>query len=122
MTKDGYIVVQVAEPNKHTGYHNSYQLKHRWIWEQANGPIPENHIISFKNGDKTDCRIDNLELITMAENAIRNKMSYSDLSEEIKTIGSPVSKSIRKTSRTHKNSKNLKDRLTNEHLQSHLHI
>jgi hypothetical protein len=37
--------VKVAEPNV-------FKLKHRIVWEKANGPIPENHVIAFNNLDK----------------------------------------------------------------------
>ena len=92
ITKDGYIEIQVPVQNKHTGYANSYVLKHRWVWEQANGPVPDGHIISFKNGDRTDCRLDNLELITRAEGAIRNKMHYSDLDDDVKQSAALLAK------------------------------
>lgn len=32
----------------------------RVVWELHNGQIPAKHYISFRNGDSTDCRIDNL--------------------------------------------------------------
>ena len=38
--------------------------KHRWLWEQAYGPIPEGHNVQFKDGDTTNCVLDNLYLIT----------------------------------------------------------
>ncbi|MBD2753726.1 HNH endonuclease signature motif containing protein [Spirosoma validum] len=45
------------------------ELKH-YVWEQANGPVPKGMILAFIDGD--ECQLDNLELITMAENARRN--------------------------------------------------
>jgi hypothetical protein len=45
---------------------------HRYIWEQENGPIPENHIIRFKNGNQLDVRIDNLECIQRKQNLLKN--------------------------------------------------
>jgi hypothetical protein len=45
---------------------------HRHIWEQAHGPVPEGYVIRFKNGDQLDVRLDNLECITLKENARRN--------------------------------------------------
>ena len=40
---------------------------HQLVWERAYGPQPEGHVIIFKDSDKTNCSLDNLELITMAE-------------------------------------------------------
>lgn len=48
-------------------------LYHRYIWAQHNGPIPPRHIVRFKNGDTLDCRIENLEMISMAENVKKNR-------------------------------------------------
>lgn len=41
-----------------------YKTVHRWVWEQNYGPIPEGHDIHHKNEDRTDYRIENLELVT----------------------------------------------------------
>lgn len=40
-SKDGYIVMIVDEPNPWTGAATRPVHKHRYLWEQANGPIPE---------------------------------------------------------------------------------
>lgn len=57
---DGYIEVKVAEPNK-------WRLKHRNVWEEHNGPIPKGYNIQFKNRISTDCRIENLYILSRAE-------------------------------------------------------
>lgn len=41
---------------------------HRLTWEAFNGPIPEGLVINHKNGVKDDNRLDNLEVVTVAEN------------------------------------------------------
>ena len=40
---------------------------HRVIWELANGPIPDGHVVHHRNGDIMDNQIENLELMTRAE-------------------------------------------------------
>ena len=45
---------------------------HRYIWEMFNGEIPKGFIIVFRNGNTMDCYIDNLEMISRAENVKRN--------------------------------------------------
>ncbi len=48
-------------------------LYHRWLWEQHNGPIPQGFMVGFKNGNTLDVRIENLMLISRAENVQRNR-------------------------------------------------
>lgn len=45
---------------------------HRYLWEKANGPVPPKHMVAFRDGDSLNCRLSNLKMITMAENARRN--------------------------------------------------
>lgn len=72
ITKDGYIAVKIADPNV-------FELKHRHVWQQAHGPLPKGYVIVFKNKDKQDCRLENLEIITRGELARLNQ-SYKNLS------------------------------------------
>ena len=56
----GYIEIKVAEPNV-------WRLKHRIVWEQHNGAIQTGYNVQFKNHNTQDCRIENLYLISKAE-------------------------------------------------------
>jgi hypothetical protein len=44
-------------------------LKHRYVWEQANGPIPDGHNIAFRDGNRQNCDLSNLYLISREEAA-----------------------------------------------------
>ncbi|WP_375590181.1 HNH endonuclease signature motif containing protein [Hoeflea alexandrii] len=64
--KDGYVIMIVDEVNPWTGAATRPVHKHRWLWEQANGPIPEGHILKCLDGDKTNCEPSNWEPIPRA--------------------------------------------------------
>ena len=51
-----------------------WELYHRYIWEQVNGKIPKGHVVTFIDGNTMNCVIENLKLITRAQNAVRNSI------------------------------------------------
>jgi hypothetical protein len=65
--KDGYIYVRISK--------GKYVLKHRLIWEQHNGLIPKGNIIIFKDKNKYNLDINNLQMITKRENMLRNTVT-----------------------------------------------
>lgn len=66
INRDGHVEIKV-EGQRQMVY------KHRWVWEQHHGEIPKGMVVSFRNGIRTDCRIDNLILLTRAELARLNQ-------------------------------------------------
>lgn len=66
-SKDGYVEVRCEMKKDRNVGDNNFVLKHRLVWEQANGPIPENHIVIFLDGNKQNCTLENLALISRAE-------------------------------------------------------
>ena len=57
VTKDGYVEIKVADPNKWKG-------KHRIVWEKRNGPAPEGYAVIFGDGNNRNFNIDNLILVS----------------------------------------------------------
>lgn len=67
--KDGYLVRKVAD----TGVkRDDWKLVHVHVWEQANGPVPAGHALVFKDGDKQNIALENLELVSRVELMRRN--------------------------------------------------
>ena len=60
ITQDGYIEVKTEEPN-------IFKLKHRLVWEKEFGEIPAGNNIQFKDGNRLNCELENLYIITRAE-------------------------------------------------------
>lgn len=61
ISKQGYVYLLVS-PEKRKGHR--YQSEHRLVWEEANGPIPEEYAIHHKNKIKHDNRLENLECLS----------------------------------------------------------
>ncbi|MDP2127215.1 MAG: HNH endonuclease signature motif containing protein [Pseudohongiella sp.] len=85
-SKDGYILVKIAERNPYTGAATRYKAKHIVVWEAANGPVPPGHAIRFRDGDKLNCDIDNLVLVTLRLNAMLNRRGYTNVPQELKPV------------------------------------
>ncbi|UOA25923.1 HNH endonuclease signature motif containing protein [Pseudosulfitobacter sp. DSM 107133] len=65
-SKDGYVVMIVAETNPWTGAKTRPVQKHRWLWEQKNGPVPKGMVLKCLDGDKTNTDPSNWEAIPQA--------------------------------------------------------
>lgn len=55
-------------------YHKTEQgpvLKHRHVWEQHHGPVPDGYVVAFRDGNRQNCDIENLCLLSRADNARR---------------------------------------------------
>lgn len=93
----GYIFVKTGT--------REWKLKHRLVWEKANGKVPKGHKIYFKNGDTTDCELSNLILLSPQEIGIvvgqgiaKQGVEYREtgflmakLSSKLKNLGSESS-------------------------------
>lgn len=73
-----------------TGY---CEYEHRLVWIEHNGPIPPKMEVHHRNGDMSDNRIENLELISRAEHNRLHKRSFNRT--WIYALGIPVSKKCR---------------------------
>lgn len=76
LSKDGYIEVKIAEPNK-------WALGHRLIYELFYGQIPKGMNVEFKDRNRQNIDPDNLILRTRGENMKLN--TYHNYPKEIAT-------------------------------------
>lgn len=83
-SKDGYILVKIAERDPHSGAPTRYKMKHVHAWEGAKGPVPKGHAVIFKDGDKLNCTLSNLLLVSRTELLILNMHRYREAPEEVK--------------------------------------
>lgn len=88
-TADGYLVQKVQEQGT---LQERFAYVHRLIWEKHNGPIPEGKIVSFLDGNKDNCDIDNLALIDMQENLELNRRNLRFDNAEYTKVGITIAK------------------------------
>jgi hypothetical protein len=84
---EGYLRIKVREAvhgREATGFGNTkvWPMYNRYVWEQHHGPIPPKHVVIFKDRKRENCAIENLELISMADNARRNS-TWSNYPREL---------------------------------------
>lgn len=95
VSKDGYVEISVNETNPHTGYARRYVLKHRWLWEQANGPVPKGRCLKSLDGNKANTDPSNWELVPrglLPRLNGRFGRGYDDASAELKPTIMAVAK------------------------------
>lgn len=68
---DGYLKRKIADDRSKPSRFN-WKFVHVLVWEEKHGPVPPGHCLCFKNGNKADTRIENLELISRADRMRRN--------------------------------------------------
>jgi hypothetical protein len=98
---DGYLQRKMTD----TGYPPfDWRPEHHVIWVAANGELPADHILIFKDGNRSHVVLDNLELITRAELARRNSIHNlpEDLKEVIRLNGS-IKRRVRRILREKQN-------------------
>lgn len=92
VSKDGYVEISVAERNPHTGFERRYVLKHKWLWEKANGPVRDGYVLKCLSDDKTNTDPSNWEAVPRAILPILNggrfkkTIAYDDAPEELKPL------------------------------------
>jgi hypothetical protein len=62
--KDGCVTVKVSDTGRPW---QRWRCKHVVLWEAAHGPVPDGYAVYFRNDDRHDFRLENLELITRRE-------------------------------------------------------
>lgn len=91
LTKDSYIEVKIADPNK-------WELKHRLIYKQHYGEIPKGKKVIFADRNIYNFDIDNLILVTKAELLIMNNNKLIQEDKELTKVGVNIAKILAKTS------------------------
>lgn len=79
-TRDGYMERKVTDA--HPVPARRWVMEHRLVWEAANGPIPEGHVVVFLDGDRLNITVDNLRCVPRGVLQWMNKTGLNETSGE----------------------------------------
>jgi hypothetical protein len=66
VSKDGYVEISIDQENPHTGFERRYVLKHKYLWEMQNGPVPSGMCLKSVDGIRLNTDPSNWILIKRA--------------------------------------------------------
>lgn len=84
---------------------NEWEAYNRYLYKKHIGPISDNELICFKDGDTLNCDLNNLEAVSYAENVKRIANDYHALPNELKRIilmKNKLFKTLKKNEHSHR--------------------
>lgn len=78
-SKEGYLKRKVRDDAPPGLSRKNWRYVHTMLWEEHHGPVPATHALLFRNGDKTDIRLENLTLVARAELLYLNRKGLAGL-------------------------------------------
>lgn len=74
----------------------------RWLYEKTFGPMPAGYVTGFKDRDNMNVVSENLEAITRAEHARRNRIKYPEEIMELEKILTQLNNTLKQKKNEHK--------------------
>lgn len=97
ISEDGYLERKITDDGPPKAH---FKGVHVLVWEAEYGPVPQGSAIVFKNGNKRDIRLDNLECITRQELMQRNtRHNYPEL-KEVYAVKARITRTINQLEQT----------------------
>lgn len=91
----GYVMIKTAHPNK-------WELKHKVIWQERYGEIPEGYKLMFLDMDRTNVTLENLILVENEELLMANRKKLRFHDPEVTKTGVILSRLMVQTKRLEK--------------------
>lgn len=95
ISKDGYIYIKVRDGC----LNDNWELKHRYIYKQHYGEIPNGYNVMFADKNKRNFDIYNLILVSKSEDLIMNNNKLLFSNKELTKTGHLIAKVIDKTNK-----------------------
>lgn len=83
LSKEGFLQRKVRMDG--VGF-KRWKAVHEILWEESHGPRPSGHVVAFKDGNRENVTLENLELIDRAELLRRNSIHNRYTPEVIRVI------------------------------------
>ena len=101
--REGYLWRKISDTKQPRGMsRRNWRQVHQIIWEEANGPIPPDHMIVFRDKNPRQLVLENLECITREENARRNTVHrYPEEIKQLIRIKAVLTRKINQRSKQH---------------------
>jgi len=87
--KGGYLKRKVRDDAPKGMSRLNWEFVHVLLWEEHRGPVPDGHVVIFKNGNNKDIRIENLELVSRGKLMKKNTIHRypTEVKQAIRTVG-----------------------------------
>lgn len=94
ISKDGYLERKI---NDDLPFQKRWRAVHILNWEAINGPLPVGHAVVFRDGNKQNFALDNLELVSRADLMRRNSVhNYGPEIARIHQLQGAIARQINK--------------------------
>lgn len=94
----GYIEIKIEEGEGR----KKWKLLHREVWQRNHGKPPKGSIIIFKDHNKNNCAIENLQLITKEQLMLENSgHNYSEDLKEVMRLKAAITRKINRYAKRH---------------------
>ena len=104
ITQGGYVQIKTLVGQRR------WPFEHRFIWEQHNGLIPDGAFVHHINKDKTDNRIENLELVL--SNSKHHREHHNN---RPKSHGKKISKALKGKPKSKEHARKISEALKGKH-------
>ena len=88
LDKNGYILIKIQDGHKT----KNWTRKHRYLYEQAYGNVPKGYKVIFADGNNRNFDLENLILVSDAEELIMNRNKLFKKDTELTKAGVVVAK------------------------------
>ena len=96
--KNGYIMIKIQDGHKN----NNWIRKHRYLYEQKYGKVPKGHKVIFADGNNRNFDLNNLIVVSDAEELIMNRNNLFKEDTELTKAGVAVAKLLDKVNKRKK--------------------